>query len=208
MLPVILLGGIYGGIMSPTEAAAVAALYALVVSAFVYRSVSWRQFYQALLGSARSTAAVGVLIAGALTFDYVIAREQLPRTIAAWMETMDLSVMGFLLFVNLLILILGCLLEGGVILLIIVPILIPAAEHLGVDLVHFGVIVVVNSMIGLITPPYGLLLFITANITNEPVGRIIREVVPFIIALLISLAIITLSEDFVLFLPRLLGYEG
>ncbi len=208
MLPVILLGGIYGGVMSPTEAAAVAALYALLVSVFFYRSVSVPQFYHALLGSARSTAAVGVLIAGALTFDYVIAREQLPKTIAAWMDTMDLTVLGFLLFVNILLLVLGCLLEGGVILLIIVPILLPAAAALGIDLVHFGVIVVVNSMIGLITPPYGLLLFITANITKEPVGRIIRDIVPFIVALLVALAIITLSEDFVLFLPRLMGYEG
>lgn len=208
MLPVILLGGIYGGIMSPTEAAAVAAFYALLVSTVFYRSVSLGQFYQTLLSSARSTAAVGVLIAGALTFDYVIAREQLPKTIAAWMGSADLSVLGFLLFVNVLLLVLGCLLEGGVILLIIVPVLIPAAQALHVDLIHFGVIVVVNSMIGLITPPYGLLLFITSNITGEPVGRVIREIVPFVLALLLSLAVITLSPDFVLFLPRLLGYQG
>ena len=208
MLPVILLGGIYSGIMSPTEAAAVAAFYALVISAFFYRSVSLRQFYEALVNSARSTAAVGVLIAGALTFEYVIARERLAQSISAWIGGMELSQVGFLLLVNLLILLLGCVLEGGAILLIIVPILIPAVEAMGIDLVHFGVIVVVNAMLGLITPPYGLLLFIVSNITKEPIGRIIREVWPFIIALLAALMIITFVPGFVLFLPRLLGYEG
>ena len=208
MLPVILLGGIYGGIMSPTEAAAVAALYALLISVFFYRSVSLRQFYVALLSSARSTAAVGVLIAGALTFEYVIARERLAQTIAAYIGALDLSQVGFLLLINALILLLGCVLEGGAILLIIVPILIPAVEAMGIDLVHFGVIVVVNAMLGLITPPYGLLLFIVSTITREPIGRIIREVWPFIIALLAALGIITFVPDFVLFLPRLLGYEG
>lgn len=208
MLPVILLGGIYSGIMSPTEAAAVAALYALMISVFFYRSVSMAQLYEALLNSARSTAAVGVLIAGALTFEYVIARERLATTISAWIGGMELSQVGFLLVVNMLILLLGCVLEGGAILLIIVPILIPAVEAMGIDLVHFGVIVVVNAMLGLITPPYGLLLFIVSNITKEPIGKIIKEVWPFILALMGALLVITFAPGFVLFLPRLLGYEG
>lgn len=208
MLPVILLGGIYSGVMSPTEAAAVAAFYALMISVFFYRSVSFKQFFAALLDSSRSTASVGVLIAGALTFEYVIAREQIPHTISAWIAAVDPSPVGFLLLVNLIILLLGCVLEGGAILLIVVPILIPAASALGIDLVHFGVIVVVNAMIGLITPPYGLLLFITSNITKEPIGKIIKEVWPFIAALLVALMVITFVPDFVLFLPRLLGYQG
>lgn len=208
MLPVILLGGIYGGVMSPTEAAAVAAFYALLVSVFFYRSVSFRQMYQALLGSARSTASVGVLIAGALTFEYAIAREQLARSIGDWISGMDLSAAAFLIVINIIILLLGCVLEGGAILLIIVPILIPAVQAVGIDLVHFGVVVVVNAMLGLITPPYGLLLFIVANITQQPIGSVIREIWPFILALLGALVFITFVPDFVLFIPRLLGYQG
>ena len=105
-------------------------------------------------------------------------------------------------------LLLGCVLEGGAIILIVIPILLPTVAAMGIDLVHFGVVAVVNAMLGLITPPYGLLLFIVSNITDQPVGRIIREVWPFIIALIVALAIITFVPDFVLFFPRLLGYQG
>jgi C4-dicarboxylate transporter, DctM subunit len=208
LLPVILLGGIYGGIMTPTEAAAVAAAYALVISVVVYRSVSAGQFYTTLLNSARSTAAVGILIAGALAFNYVITRQDVPASLAMLIQQFDLSPVGFLIAINLLMLALGCVLEGGAILLIIVPIFIPTAQAMGIDLVHFGVVVVVNAMLGLITPPYGLLLFVVANITGQPVGRIIRELLPFLGALFIALGIITFVPDFVLFLPRLLGYRG
>lgn len=208
LLPVILLGGIYGGIMTPTEAAAVAAAYALVVSVVVYRSVSAGQFYTTLLNSARSTAAVGILIAGALAFNYVITRQDVPASLASFIQQFDLSPVGFLLAINLLMLVLGCVLEGGAILLIIIPIFIPTAQALGIDMVHFGVVVVVNAMLGLITPPYGLLLFVVANITRQPVGNIVRELLPFLAALLVALAIITFVPDFVLFLPRLLGYRG
>lgn len=208
LLPVILLGGIYGGIMTPTEAAAVAAFYALAVSVTVYRSVSAGQFYQTLLNSARSTAAVGILIAGALAFNYVVTRQDVPQTLSLFIQQFDLSPVGFLIVINLLLLALGCVLEGGAILLIIVPIFIPTAQALGIDMVHFGVVVVVNAMIGLITPPYGLLLFVVANITKQPLGAIVRDLLPFFVALLVALAIITFVPDFVLFLPRLLGYRG
>ncbi|WP_417678909.1 TRAP transporter large permease [Roseibium sp.] len=208
MLPVILLGGIYGGVVTPTEAAAVAAFYALVISVVVYRSVTAGQFYSTLLNSARSTATVGILIAGALTFNYVITRENVPNSIADFMAQFELSKWGFLLAINLLFLALGCILEAGAILLIIAPIFIPTAQALGIDLVHFGVVVVVNAMLGLITPPYGLLLFIVANITKQPLARIVRDLVPFIIALFAALAFITFVPDFVLFLPRMLGYKG
>ncbi|WP_083194737.1 TRAP transporter large permease [Pararhodobacter sp. CCB-MM2] len=208
MLPVILLGGIYGGVMTPTEAAAVAAAYALVISVVLYRSVSARAFYQALLGSARSTASVGILIAGAMAFNYVITRENVPDTVAAVLDGMNLSAVSFLIAVNVLFLILGCVLEAGALLLIVVPILIPAAQALGIDLVHFGVVLVVNAMLGLITPPYGLLLFIVASITKQPLVPIIKDLTPFILILIASLLFITFSPDFVLFVPRLLGYGG
>ncbi|WP_127108120.1 TRAP transporter large permease [Pararhodobacter zhoushanensis] len=208
MLPVILLGGIYGGVMTPTEAAAVAAAYALVISVVLYRSVSARGLYQALLGSARSTASVGILIAGALSFNYVVTRENVPDSVAAMLSAMDLGPVGFLIAVNILFLVLGCVLEAGALLLIVVPILIPAAQALGIDLVHFGVVLVVNAMLGLITPPYGLLLFIVAAITKQPLIPIIKDLAPFIAILIVALMVITFCPDFVLYLPRVLGYQG
>jgi tripartite ATP-independent transporter DctM subunit len=208
MLPVILLGGIYGGVMTPTEAAAVAAAYALIVSILLYRSVSARALYGALLGSARSTATIGILIAGAAAFNYVVVRENIPDAFAAFITSMDLSRTSFLIAVNLLILVVGCFLEAGAVLLIVVPILIPSAQALGIDLVHFGVIVVVNAMLGLITPPYGLLLFIVAAITKQPLIPIIKDLVPFIAILIVALMVITFCPDFVLYLPRVLGYQG
>lgn len=208
LLPVILLGGIYGGVMTPTEAAAVAAFYALSISVLLYRSVTFKGFYQALLGSARSTATVGILIAGALTFDYVVTRENVPQMMADFLAQYDLSRVGFLLAINVMFLVLGCILESGAILLIIVPIFLPTAQALGIDLVHFGVVAVVNAMLGLITPPYGLLLFIVASITKQPLIRIVKDLLPFLAALLVALGVITFVPDFVLFLPRLLGYKG
>jgi TRAP-type C4-dicarboxylate transport system permease large subunit len=120
----------------------------------------------------------------------------------------ELSAVGFLLLVNVILLLLGCLLEGITILLVIVPIFIPLAQALGIDMVHFGVVVVVNLMIGLITPPYGLLLFVVASVARAPLVPIIRDIAPFLAALLGALAFITLAPDVVLWLPRLLGYGG
>ena len=117
------------------------------------------------------------------------------------------SASGFLLIVNIILLILGCLLEGSTILLVVVPIFIPTAKALGIDLVHFGVVVVVNIMIGLLTPPYGLLLFVLASMTKQPLGAIVREAVPFIVAALLVLVIITVVPDSILWLPRLMGYK-
>lgn len=208
LLPVILLGGIYGGIMTPTEAAAVAAFYALFISVVLYRSVTFGAFWETLRAGSRSAASIGVLIGGSLTFNYVLARENIPTELAAFLAGFDLGPIGFLIAVNLLLLVLGCVLEGGAIILIVIPLLIPTAAGLGIDLVHFGVVAVVNAMIGLITPPYGLLLFIVSNITKQPIGRVIREIWPFIIALFLALIMITFVPGFVLWFPRLLGYQG
>lgn len=207
MLPVILLGGIYGGVMTPTEAAAVAAGYALFISVVLYRSVTFRQLYDALLNSARSTASVGILVAGAIAFNFVITREDIPNKIAAMLGQYEFSQLGFLVVINFLFLILGCFIDAGAILLIVVPILIPTVQALGIDLIHFGVVVVVNAMIGLVTPPYGLLIFIVANITREPLSVIVKELLPFIAGLLLALVIVTVSPDFVLYVPRLFGYQ-
>ncbi len=208
MMPVVLLGGIYGGATTPTEAAAVAAAYALAISALLYRSVSFRNLYTALAYSARTTASIGMLIAGALVFNYVVTIENIPETVKTLLSGWNLTPLTFLLLVNLILLVLGCLLEGTAILLIVVPVLIPTAKALGIDMVHFGVIVVVNIMMGLITPPYGLLLFIMTNITGVPLREIVRECMPFLFAMIVALALITLVPDLTLWLPRLLGYQG
>lgn len=208
MMPVVLLGGIYSGVMTPTEAAAVAALYAFVVSLVLYRSISARQAYGALLDSARSMASVGILIAGALVFNYVVTKENIPVSLQVFMSAFDLSPLGFLFLVNLVLLVLGCLLEGGTILLVIIPIFIPTAQALGIDMVHFGLVVTVNIMIGLITPPYGLLLFIVASISGTSLRQIVVAALPFMAVLIAALAFITLVPDSVLWLPRMFGDKG
>ncbi|QOL83096.1 TRAP transporter large permease subunit [Pseudooceanicola spongiae] len=208
MMPVVLLGGIYGGATTPTEAAAVAALYALIVSAVLYRSISLRSTYTSVLSSARTTASIGMLIAGALVFNYVITVENIPAALSLWLAGFDLSPIAFLLIVNLILLVLGCLLEGTTILLVIVPVFIPTASALGIDMVHFGIVCVVNIMLGLITPPYGLLLFVMTTISGCSLSQIIREILPFLCALLVALLLITLIPELSLWLPRLFGYNG
>jgi C4-dicarboxylate transporter, DctM subunit len=208
MMPVILLGLLYSGVTTPTEAAAAAAAYALLVSAILYRSIGWNDIYRSLVTSSRITISIGMLIAGALVFNYVITAENIPRTLSAALKTYELSPLVFLLAANLLLLILGCFLEGTTILLVIVPVLLPTAQALGIDPVHFGVVVVVNIMIGLVTPPYGLLLFMMVKIAGVPLKDLVREVMPFLWVMIGALALMTFIPDIVLFLPRLLGYKG
>jgi len=207
-MPVILLGGIYGGVMTPTEAAAVAAAYAFVAAVLLYRNVTVAATYGAVLASARSTASIGMLIAGALVFNYVVTIENIPEVVRGILAGYDLSPLAFLFWVNIILLVLGCLLEGSTIILVILPIFIPTAKALGIDLVHFGVVAVFNIMIGLITPPYGLLLFIVSAISGAPLRDVIRDTLPFVAAMIAALAIITFVPDTVLWLPRLLGYQG
>jgi tripartite ATP-independent transporter DctM subunit len=208
MMPVILLGCLYSGITTPTEAAAVAAAYALLVSAFLYRNVGWSDVYRSLVSSARITVSIGMLIAGALVFNYVITVENIPKTLSGILKAYELSPLAFLLFVNVLLLLLGCFLEGTTIILVILPVLLPTAHALGVDPVHFGVMAVMNIMFGLVTPPYGLLLFMMTKIAEVPLRDIVREVAPFLVVMLLALMLITLVPGFVLWLPRLLGYTG
>jgi len=208
MMPVVLLVGMRGGVMTPTEAAAVAALYGFLISAIVYRSLTLRQTYDALLASARSTASIGMLIAGGLVFNYVVTSENIPETVRVMLSSFELTPISFLILVNAILLVLGCVLEGTAILLIVVPVFIPTAEALGLDMVHFGVVVVLNIMLGLITPPYGLLLFIMTNIAQVPLRDIVSDIMPFLLAMIIVLMLITFMPDIVLWLPRQFGYQG
>ena len=208
MLPVILLGCLYSGVTTPTEAAGLAAAYALLISSVLYRSIGWGDIYQSLISSARISISIGMLIAGALVFNYVITAENIPATLSTLLKGWDLSALGFLLMVNVLLLLLGCFLEGSTIILVILPVLLPTAVALGVDPVHFGVVAVLNIMIGLVTPPYGLLLFMMTKIADVPLQELVREVMPFLIVMIGALVMVTLLPDLVLFLPRLAGYSG
>lgn len=208
MMPVILLGGIYGGATTPTEAAAVAAAYALGLAALFYRALTPRALYEIFLDSARSSGSIGLIIGAALIFNYIVASENVPSQIAALFAGMDFSPLGFLLVANLLFLALGCLLDATVIILVIIPILIPTCKALGIDLVHFGVVAVVNCMIGLITPPYGMLLFVINGATGIPIKDIVIEGIPYLLSLLGSLMLVILFPELTLWLPRLFGYQG
>jgi tripartite ATP-independent transporter DctM subunit len=207
LMPVILLYGIYGGATTPTEAAAVAAAYALVASAILSRGAALGKMRQVMLDSVRSSASVGLVIGGALILNYIVASENVPKALAAAMKGLEVSPMVFMLGINLLLLALGCVLDASTIILVIVPLFVQSAIVLGIDPVYLGVVVVVNCMIGLITPPYGVVLFVINGVTGIPLREIIFEVWPFLIALLIALALIVAFPEIVLWLPSQLGYK-
>jgi tripartite ATP-independent transporter DctM subunit len=205
MMPVILLGGIYSGAFTPTEAAAVAGAYALVLSSIVYRAFGLRELFSIVLESARATASVGIMIAGAFIINYAVTTEQLAVGLSAWLDGQSLTPITFLLLVNALILVLGCFLDTATLLLVVVPVLLPTCKALGVDLVHFGVLMTINLMIGMITPPYGLLLFVLSALTDVPLAATIREIWPFVLALTIVLLLVSLVPGLVLWLPHYFG---
>jgi C4-dicarboxylate transporter, DctM subunit len=203
-LPAILLGIIYSGIASPTEAAAIAATYTLILAA-AYRSMGFAELARAISETVRTTAMICLIMAGAFVFNYAIANEGVPqllrRTLVAW----DLSPIAFLLCVNVLFLLLAVLIDEITILLVIVPLLVPVAQGLGIDLVHFGVVIVLNMMVGLALPPHGLLLFVMSGLLGTPLADIFRAVPVFVATMLVVLAAVTLFPDLVLWLPRAVG---
>ena len=208
LMPVILLTCIYSGVTSPTEAAAIAALYAFILAAGFYRALTVKSLYQLFVDSARSSASVALVIGASMILTYVVVKENIPQTLSELLAGAEISPIIFLLLINLLILLVGCILDATVIILVIVPLFIPTCEALGIDLVHFGVLVVVNSMIGLITPPYGMLLFVINAVTDIPLREIIGEIWAFLAVLIFALLIMIFSPIMVLWLPRLFGYQG
>jgi tripartite ATP-independent transporter DctM subunit len=205
-LPVVLLAGIYSGAFTPTEAAAVAALHALLLAVLVYRALGWRTTFAVFLESARSSAVITIIIAGAFVLNYAFTSEGVAQALADWVTAQKLTRTEFMLLVNLVFLVLGCFLDTAVMLLVFVPMFLPTAKALGVDLVHFGVVIVVNMMIGLITPPFGMLLFVTNALCGIPIRDMLIEGWPFLIALIILLLAITLYPPLVLWLPATMGY--
>jgi len=204
-LPGILLGIIYSGIASPTEAAAIAAAYALIL-ALVYRSIAFSTLAGVVSETVRQTAAIGLILSGAFVFNYAVANENVPQLLRNTLVAWNLSPIAFLLSVNLLLFLLAIVIDEITILLVIVPLLVPVAEALHIDLVHFGVVIMLNMMIGLALPPHGLLLFVVSNLTGTSLADIFREVPIFIVTMVAVLLIVTFVPEIVLWLPRLAGF--
>jgi tripartite ATP-independent transporter DctM subunit len=204
LTPVILLLGIYTGLMTPTEAGAVAAAYTLIISFLIYRTLSLKALGIILLNTLRTTGAIFLVIAGAYGFSFIVTSEQVSRIIVSAMSGIVHSPWVFLLAANILFLILGALVDVNVSELVFIPIILPLVKYFNIDLVHFGVLICLNMMIGLLTPPFGMLLFVTAGIGKVSMKDLIREVLPLIGVLLVALAIITYIPDTVMFMTRFL----
>ncbi|WP_319416899.1 TRAP transporter large permease [Marispirochaeta aestuarii] len=202
MTPVVLLLGIYTGVMTPTEAGAVAAAYTLLISFLVYRTLNIRSLGKILLNTIRTSGAIFLVIAGAYGFSYIITAEQISKVVVEAMSGLVSSPMAFLLMINILFLILGALVDVNVSELVFLPIIMPLVHYYNIDIIHFGVMICLNMMIGLLTPPFGMLLFVTAGIGEVSLKEMIRETLPMILVLLGALAIITYIPESVLFMTR------
>jgi tripartite ATP-independent transporter DctM subunit len=206
LMPVIILGGIFSGTFTPTEAAAIACLYSLLIGFFYYRNVTPSLLWRTLRDSMVSAAGIYLIIGIAKPFSWLVAMTHLADTVSAGMAAITDNKFVMLLILNLILLILGCLMESTANILIFAPLLIPIATAMGVDPLHIGVIFVLNLMMGVATPPFGICLFIGANQTGRPLGKIFKAVLPLVGAEIIILLICTYLPFLVTGLPRLLGY--
>ena len=205
LTPVVLLVGIYTGVMTPTEAGAAAGFYAILITVIAYRAMGPKDLLKAASDSLRDIGAISIMIGAAAIISYIFAREEIAVTIANLIISVTSSKWSFLLLTNIALLIIGLAVDTNIILLIIVPILLPVATSLGVNLIHFGVVVVFNLMIGLCTPPFGMLLFITSSVSGTPLKKVIGEIWWPVIAMIIVLMILTYIPETVTFFPKLVG---
>ena len=205
MLVVIIVGGIYSGIFTPTEAAAMAAVYAFFVAVFVYKDLRMKDVPRVLLDSANMSAMLLYIIANAVLFSFVLANENLPRRLADWMLSMDLGQTGFLFVVNLILLAAGNFMDPSSIILIMAPIFFPAAVQLGVNPVHFGILIDVNMEVGLCHPPVGLNLYVASGISNLGITELTKAVLPWLVTMLVFLIIVTYWPWLTLVVPRAMG---
>ena len=204
LTPVIILGGILGGIFTPTEAAAAAVMWVLILSV-IYRSLSLKAFVGVLTKTATTTGSIMLIVTAAGLFGWIIAREQGPQAVTEAMLQFTDNPIVFLLLINVVLLITGMILEPVAGLLITVPVLLPAAIEFGIDPLHLGIVMILNLVLGLLTPPVGLVLYVLSSVTGSSVQTVTRGTVPFLIPLLITLLLITFIPGFSLWLPGLLG---
>lgn len=209
MTPIILLLGIYTGIVTTTEAGALAGFYALLVAVFGYRMIGWKKLFECIKDTIATTGTVALCCGAAAAINFVVAKEQIAVTLANYVSNAVTNKYMFLLLVNIVVLVLGMVIDTTVIQLVFVPLIVPVAQAFGIDLVHLGLVLCYNMMIGLVTPPYGGLLFVTSSVTSTPLKDVIKEIWWPLLTMLIVLVIITYFPNIVLFMPRLLmGYGG
>lgn len=204
LMPVIILGGIYGGIFTPTEASAVAAVYGLIVGVFIYKELKLKDLPRELLKATKSTTLIMFIVGGANLFGWVLTNAQVPHKVAMYMSSISDSPIVFLMLLNVLLLIIGTLINASAAVVITVPIILPVALAYGIDPVFLGVLMVVNLAIGCVTPPVGLDLFVVSGITNISIDRISKAVFPYIVVLIIDLIILTYFPKIILFVPNML----
>ena len=205
LMPVIVLGGIYTGLFTPTEAAVVAVMYGVVVGMFVYRNITPKSLMKILKDAAGSTAQVMILICAASLFGYVLTAHRIPDAIATFILGLSSNKWVILLLINLLLLLVGTFLDTTAAIIILVPILYPIITTIGVDPIHFGMILCVNLAVGFVTPPFGTCLFVACGVADTSLGAITKKILPFIAALLVVVAMVTVFEPISLFLPKLFG---
>ncbi|RFU70122.1 TRAP transporter large permease [Peribacillus saganii] len=204
LMPVIILGGIYGGIFTPTEAAVVAVFYSFIVGVFVYREVTWKDLVEIFSKSAITTSIIMIIIANAGMFGWILTRDQVPQKVAAFFTAFSDSPYVFLILVNILLLFVGMFFETSAAIIILAPLLTPVAVALGIDPVHFGMIVIVNLAMGMVTPPVGVNLFVAAQVANIKLERLTKALIPFFIVLVMNILIITYIPALSTWLPSLL----
>ena len=205
MMPVIILGGIYGGIFTPTEAAAVAAVYGLIIGMFVYKELSFKNLPSVILNAAINTTVIMFIVGGANLFGWILTNAQVPHKVATFMVSISTNHIVFLMLVNILLLFVGTLINASAAVVILVPILFPVAMSFGINPVFFGVLMIVNLAIGCITPPVGLDLFVVSGIAKLPIEKITKAILPYLIVLIVDLLILTYFPQIILFIPHLLG---
>lgn len=203
VVPLGLIGGMRTGIFTATEVAAVGALYALVLAAVYYRQTKLGEMFGAFRDTALSTGGIMVIVASANVFAWILARERIPQDVAQAVVAMGLSPIVLLLLLNAVLLVLGMILDASAILILVTPVIVPALAAVGIDPVHFGIVMIVNMMIGMLTPPVGMALFIVANIAKAPVMQVAVECIPYIIGFLVILILITFVPQLVLWIPDL-----
>jgi C4-dicarboxylate transporter DctM subunit len=205
MLVVIIIGGIYSGIFTATEAAAMSAVYAFFISMFVYKAIRLRDVKKVLLNSANMSAMLLYIITNAVLFSFIMTNEHIPQLLADWILTKDLGVVQFLLVVNVMLLLAGNFMEPSSIILIMAPIIYPAAMALGINPVHLGILIDVNMEVGLCHPPVGLNLYVASGISKLGITELTKAVWPWLVTMLVFLVIVTYWPELSLILPRLMG---
>jgi tripartite ATP-independent transporter DctM subunit len=204
MAPVIILGGIFSGFYTPTEASVVTVFYVLILDIFVYKTLKLRDYKRILLQTILDSAAVLIIISTASVFGWLLAVEKIPQLLASGLSVFMANPIFILLLINLILLFLGCFVEGLAVMAILIPVFVPLIIEAGLSPVHFGVLMVFNLMVGTVTPPLGMSLFVISNITKISVGKLTRAMIPFYIPLVLTLLLISFFPQIVMFLPNLL----